>query len=63
MARPDPARKGTTETAREATSAENSKDSFKVLIVSMVLAIVAAVILFWYFGIFPFHHAPTAPTG
>ena len=63
MARPDPTRNGTTETAGEATGAENSKDSFTVLTVSLVLAVIAAGVLFWYFGIFPFHHAPTATTG
>jgi hypothetical protein len=63
MARQDPTRNGTTETAGEATSAENSKNSFNVLASSLVLAVIAAVVLFWYFGIFPFHHAPTATTG
>jgi hypothetical protein len=63
MARPDPTRNGTTETAREATGAENSKDSFNVLTFSLLLAVIAAIGLFWYFGIFPFHHAPTATTG
>jgi hypothetical protein len=63
MARPDPTRNGTTETPREATGAENSKNSFNVLTLSLALAIVAAVLLFWWFGIFPFHHAPTATTG
>lgn len=63
MARPDPTRNGTTETARQATGAENSRDSFNVLTISMVLAVIAAAGLFWYFGIFPFHHAPIATTG
>jgi hypothetical protein len=63
MARLDPTRNGTTESAGEATGAENSKDSFTVLLVSLVLAVIAAGVLFWYFGIFPFHHAPTATTG
>jgi hypothetical protein len=63
MARLDPSRNGTTETAREATGAENSKNSFNVLTISLALAIIAAVVLFWWFGIFPFHHAPTATTG
>jgi hypothetical protein len=63
MARPDPTRNGTTETAREATGAENSTDSFNVLTFSLLLAVIAAIGLFWYFGIFPFHHAPTATTG
>ena len=58
-----PTTNGPTETAREATGAENSKNSFNVLTVSLVLAVIAAVVLFWYFGIFPFHHAPTATTG
>jgi hypothetical protein len=63
MARHDPTRYGTTETAREARGAENSKDSFTVLTVSLALAVIAAGVLFWYFGIFPFHHAPIATTG
>jgi hypothetical protein len=63
MARPDPTRNGTTETAQQARGAENSKDSFGVLTVSMVLAVIAGLVLFWYFGIFPFHHGPTSPTG
>ena len=41
-----------TETAREATQAENSKDSYWVLKVSMALVIVAGISLFWYFGVF-----------
>ncbi len=52
-----------TETPREATGAENSKDSFNVLKVSLILAVIAGAALFLYFGIFPFHHAPTATTG
>jgi hypothetical protein len=63
MARIDPTRHGTTETAREARGAENSKNSFNVLTVSMGLAVITAIGLFWYFGIFPFHHGPSAPTG
>lgn len=42
-----------TETPREATQAENSKDSFGVLIVSMVAAVIAGLILLWYFGALP----------
>ena len=56
MARRDPTTNGTTETAREVTGAENSKNSFNVLKVSMVLAVIAAVGLFWYFGVFPYGH-------
>ena len=63
MAQLDPTRNGTTESAGSATSAENSKNSLNVLTVSLVLAVFAAAVLFWYFGIFPFHHAPTATTG
>ena len=62
MARPDPTT-GITETPRQATSAENSKNSLGVLTISLALAVIAAFIVFWYFGIFPFHHAPTATTG
>jgi len=63
MARPDPTRNGTTETAREATGAENSKDSFNILKVSMALAILAGIGLAIYFGIFSPHHAATSSTG
>ena len=63
MARLDPTKYGTTESAREATGAENSKNSLNVLSISLVLAVIAAGVLFWYFGIFPFQHAPTATTG
>jgi hypothetical protein len=63
MARKDPTRNGIIETASEATSAENSKDSLVVLIASLTLFLIATGILFWYFGIYPFHHAPTATTG
>ncbi len=41
-----------TETAEEATQAENSKDSYYVLKVSLALALVAGIGLFWYFGVF-----------
>jgi hypothetical protein len=41
-----------TETAREATQAENSKDSLYVLKISLALAVIAGLILFWYFGVF-----------
>lgn len=41
------------ETPREATGAENSRNSFNVLRVSLVLAIIAAIGLFWYFGVIP----------
>lgn len=41
-----------TETAREATQAENSKDSYYVLKVSLALSVIAAAVLFWYFGVF-----------
>ena len=41
-----------TESAREATQAENSKDSYYVLKISIALSIVAGIALFWYFGVF-----------
>jgi hypothetical protein len=46
------------ETPHEATQAENSKGSFNVLTVSMILAIVAGIGLAWYFGILPWGHHP-----
>lgn len=41
-----------TETAEEATQAENSKDSYYVLKVSLGLSVVVGIALFWYFGVF-----------
>lgn len=41
------------EMPREATQADNSKNSFNVLWVSMILAVIAAVGLYWYFGVIP----------
>lgn len=41
-----------TETAQEATQAENSKDSYYILKVSLALSVIAAIGLFWYFGVF-----------
>lgn len=41
-----------TETAEEATQAENSKNSYYVLKVSLALSVVAGIALFWYFGVF-----------
>ena len=41
------------ETPREATQAENSPNTFIILMVSLVALAVIAVGLFWYFGIFP----------
>jgi hypothetical protein len=41
------------ETPGEATQAENSKNSFYVLKVSMLLALIAGIALFWYFGVIP----------
>ena len=39
------------ETPRDARGAENSKNSFKVLKVSMALAIVAGIACLFYFGV------------
>lgn len=44
---------GVVETPREATHAENSKNSFGVLAVSMAAAVIAGVVLLWYFGALP----------
>jgi hypothetical protein len=63
MAQRNPSNGGVTETPTEARGAENSKDSFGVLMISLLLAVIAALVLAWFFGIFPFHHGPTAPTG
>jgi hypothetical protein len=49
-----------TETPEEATQADNS--TAYVLIVSLILAVLAGLGLFWYFGIFPFpNQAATLP--
>jgi hypothetical protein len=50
----------TIETPREATQAENSKGSLAVLAISLILAFIVGVGLFWYFGIWPFQH-PIVP--
>jgi hypothetical protein len=41
------------ETPREATGAENSKNSLVILLVSMAALIAVAIGLFWYFGMLP----------
>ena len=41
-----------TETPGEATQAENSKNSYYVLQISMALSVIAAIALFWYFDVF-----------
>ena len=41
-----------TETPEQATQAENSKNSYYVLKISMMLAVIAGIGLFWYFGMF-----------
>jgi hypothetical protein len=48
-----------TETPREATQSENSKDSFVVLTVTLVALAIIGVGLFWYFGIVPGTGRPT----
>jgi flagellar basal body-associated protein FliL len=63
MVRPDPIRNGTTETEERVKGADNSKDTLVMLVGGLVLALIAMAVLFWFFGIFPFHHAPTATTG
>ena len=63
MVRPNPIRNGTTETEERVKGAENSKDTLLMLIGGFVLLFIAMAILFWYFGIYPFHHAPTATAG
>ena len=63
MVRSNPVRNGTTKTEERVKGADNSKDTLVMLIAGLVLAFIAMAILFWFFGIFPFHHAPTATTG
>ena len=54
---------GITETPGEATQADNSTVSLDVLTVSLILAVIAGLGLFWYFGIFPFAHPVAVPPG
>ncbi len=63
MSRRDPNSECNSETTRDTTSSENSKNSFNVLKISMALALVAAVSLFWYFGIFSSTYSHTTATG
>lgn len=41
------------ETPREATQAENSPDTFVMLVTSLVILAVIAAALLWYFGFLP----------
>jgi hypothetical protein len=41
------------ETPEEATQADNSPDTFVILIVSLAGAAVVGLALFWYFGVLP----------
>lgn len=43
----------TTETPRESTQAENSPDTFIILIVSMTVLVAIGVVILWYFGVLP----------
>ena len=52
-----------TETPGEATQADNSTGSLDVLTVSLILAVIAGLGLFWYFGIFPFASHVAVPPG
>ncbi len=45
-----------TETPQEATQSENSKNSFVILTVSLVVLALIGVGLLWYFGILPGTH-------
>ena len=40
------------ETDREATQAEKSPNTFFILAISLAALAVAALLLFWYFGVF-----------
>lgn len=63
MVRPNPVRNGTTETEERVKGADNSWDTLVMLLVGFILAFIAIAVLIWFFGIFPFHHAPTAIPG
>ena len=42
----------TTETPRESTQAENSPDTFIILLISLGVLVAAGVVIMWYFGVF-----------
>lgn len=63
MVRLDPMRNGTTETEERVKGADNSRDTLVMLVAGFILAFIAAAVLFWIFGIFPFHHTPTGIPG
>lgn len=48
------------ETPREATQAENSPDTFVILVISMVVIVAIAGLTLWYFGFLP-GSTPIAP--
>lgn len=53
-----------TETPRDVTQAENSKNSLGVLTISMVAAVIVGVVLLWYFGALPgMQQTPTVQPG
>lgn len=41
-----------TETPRESTQAENSPDTFIILVVSLGVLVAAGIAILWYFGVF-----------
>ena len=50
----------TSETIRESTQAENSPNSFIILIVSLTVIVAIGVVVLWYFGVLP-GTTPPAP--
>ncbi len=50
----------TSETPRESTQAENSPNTFIILVVSMVVIVAIAAGMLWYFGFLP-GSTPIAP--
>ena len=49
----------TTETPRESTQAENSPNTFIILIVSLTVLVAIGVAVLWYIGVFPGTTPPT----
>ena len=43
----------TTETPRESTQAENSPNTFIILIVSLTVLVAIGIVVLWYFGVLP----------
>ncbi len=59
MTRRDPTKYGTTESVSQSSDEGDSPSLLRALLIGMSVAVAAAALLAWWFGIFPFHHLPT----